>query len=98
VRKEKKVALDLVVNKVSKDQKATLETVDPRALVVVVLLVHKDPKESKDPRVAEVKLVPELEAQLAPWVQEVSVVRWESKARRVILVHLDHRELVVATV
>lgn len=98
MRKEKRAALDLVVSRASKDLKATLATVDPRALVVVVPLDPKDLKESKVPRAAEVKLVPELEAPLDQWVQEANVVRWASKAKRVILVHLDHREHLVAMV
>lgn len=97
MRKEKRVVPDLVVSKASKDPKVTLATVDQRDLVVVVPLVHKDLKESKALRVAEVKLVQELEVQLGQWVPEANVVRWESKARRVMLVHLDHREQPVAT-
>lgn len=98
MRKEKRAELDLVVSKVSKDPKVTLATVAPRVLVAVVPPVHKALKESKGPRVAEVKQVQEPEVRLAPWVQEVNVVKWESKAKRAILVHLDHKEQVVAMV
>lgn len=98
VRREPKAALDPVVSKVFKDQRETLETVDPRALVEVEPLDPRDLKESKDPREAVELLVHVLVVQLDPWELVVSVERWASKARRETLAHLDLKELVAAMV
>lgn len=87
-----------MVSKVSKVLRVTLVTEDQKDLVEVVPLVHRALKESKDPRAAVVSLAQELEAQLDPWVPEASEVRWASKDRREILVHLDHKEQLDAMV
>jgi len=96
VKRAKRAALALVVSKVSKAPRVTQATVVPRDLVVVVPLVHKDPRVSRVLRAAEVKQVQEQEVRLALWVQEVNVERWESKVKRVILVHLAPKEQPVA--
>lgn len=96
MRKEKRAVLDRVVSKVSKVPRVTLVTEDPRDLVVVVPLAHRDHKASKDPKAAVANLVQELEVQLDPWAHEVNEVRWVSKDRRETLVHLDLKELLGA--
>lgn len=93
----RKAAQALVDSRVSKDPRVTLATVDPRAPVVVVRLGHRGRRVSKDPRVSVESLVPELAGPLDPWAPRVNAERWESKVRRVTLVHLVPKVSVVAT-
>lgn len=96
VRRELKDALDPVVSRVSKDQRVTLATVDPRALVVVVQLALRDPKVSRVPRVLLDLQDLVLAVPLDLWAPVVSVGRWVSKAPRATLEHLVLREHLVA--
>ncbi len=87
-----------VVSREFKDPKVILATEAPRAVVEEEPLDPRDHKEYRVRRVRGEPLGLEPEARLVQWAPEESVERWESKAKKVILVPQVRKVLVDAMV